>query len=84
MKGSSKKGPYAYETGLMCMCVQYWDTEPGDVYLDSWVGKIERIVENVTLKFPDGARWECTCPEVYLVKNLGQIQEKEKKYSTVY
>ncbi|ELU16979.1 hypothetical protein CAPTEDRAFT_224111 [Capitella teleta] len=36
--------------------LKFWDTEPGDIYLDSWVGKIESIVESVTLKFPDGAR----------------------------
>ncbi len=35
--------------------LQFWDPEPGDVTLDSWVGKIECTNEQVFLVFPDGA-----------------------------
>ncbi|XP_048248264.1 (E3-independent) E2 ubiquitin-conjugating enzyme-like [Haliotis rufescens] len=33
-----------------------FDTDPGEVTLDSWVGRIETVNEDVTLLFPDGAR----------------------------
>ena len=36
--------------------LQPWDTEPGDVTYESWVGKLENVNEEVTLTFPDGAR----------------------------
>ena len=36
--------------------LQYFDIDPGDVYLNSWIGKIEQVVDQVTLVFPDGAR----------------------------
>ena len=35
--------------------LQEWDTEP-DVTLDSWVGHVIEVNEEVTLKFPDGAK----------------------------
>ena len=37
------------------MLFQFWDPEPGDVTLDSWVGKIECTNEQVFLDFSDGA-----------------------------
>ena len=36
---------------------QMWDPDPGDVYLDSWIGKIEHVVQDVTVVFSDGARY---------------------------
>ena len=34
---------------------QEWDTE-SEVTLDSWVGQLYEIREDVTVRFPDGAR----------------------------
>lgn len=34
---------------------QHFDVEPGEVFLDSWVGRVERIMDKVVLRFPDGA-----------------------------
>jgi len=36
------------------MLFQSWEIDPGDVYLDSWVGKIDAITETLHVSLPDG------------------------------
>ena len=42
-------------TTLVFISYQEWDTE-SEVTLDSWVGQLYEVREDVTVRFPDGAR----------------------------
>ena len=37
--------------------IKAFEPDPGDVCLDMWVGKIEKISDKVTVQFADGARF---------------------------
>ncbi|XP_013412226.1 (E3-independent) E2 ubiquitin-conjugating enzyme UBE2O [Lingula anatina] len=45
--------------------LEEWDPEPGDVTLDSWVGRIDLINQELILKFADGARCQIEESELY-------------------
>jgi hypothetical protein len=38
---------------MMFILLQQWEMDPGDVYLDSWVGKIDGIMEILHMQLPD-------------------------------
>ncbi len=53
--------------------VMYWDPEPGNVTLDSWVGKIEFTNEEITLYVGDGA--ECIVDDDEFSNNLYDFED---------
>jgi len=39
-----------------CFGAQAFEFEAGIVCLDAWVGKLESVLQQVTIRLPDGAR----------------------------
>lgn len=55
-----------------------YDPEPGEVTMDSWVGRIESINEDFRLSFPDGAVCVLTDADISLLEDAEEKREKVK------
>lgn len=51
-----------------------------DVVMDSWVGKIERVNEELVIKFPDGA--SCRVPDTDLLEDFEPVKEHVSSKTT--
>ncbi|XP_064618158.1 LOW QUALITY PROTEIN: (E3-independent) E2 ubiquitin-conjugating enzyme UBE2O-like [Liolophura sinensis] len=74
---------YIYDVSTKdVMPLQMVETDPGDVTMDSWVGKVDSIDRNLTLRFPDGAR--CEVPEAQLYTFVDAVDKRKPSEYCVY
>ncbi|CAI9728364.1 Hypothetical predicted protein [Octopus vulgaris] len=64
--------------------IREWSPEPGDVVLDSWVGRIDVVNVIVTLRFPDGAKCEIQDVDIFSFEDLNEKRGKHTEFVNRY
>ncbi|GAB1603350.1 (E3-independent) E2 ubiquitin-conjugating enzyme UBE2O-like [Argonauta hians] len=64
--------------------IREWSPEPGDVVLDSWVGRIDVVNVIVTLRFPDGAQCEIQDVDIFSFEDLNEKRGKHTEFVNRY